>query len=242
MSRKYPNGGDHARAHWARVNSRRYEAWLRTHPAKAREAFQRGTLNWTIDRIELAASKAAQRTRPAASTTNGVAGEIKGAVAAGVTFAGAVSIAKNFHDVSAGKQDLASAAKVMAKDVAAAGASALAVSAAAEGIRWAARTANVGTKLAKGSLPVTIASGAADMAVQAYQGTLTTRTAAVTVARTAGGWAGAKAGAAGGAGIGTFFAPVTGGASIPIGAFVGALVGGLGGSFGAGKAAERALM
>jgi hypothetical protein len=256
MSRKYPySNGSEARAHWARINSRRFEMWRASSPenvAKANDMTLR-SMGWTQERIDMArsvrstknnastASSSAMPMQP--ESTISVTRTVSGAVKAGIIFGGAVSVTKNLHQVVSGGKEFHMAAKDVAIDVAIAGTSSAAIAATAEGIKFAAKATlpNVAKSFVKGSAPVVIASGLIELGVDAYKGELTAKTATVTVARTAGGWAGAEAGAVGGAALGAFFAPVTAGVSIAVCAFIGGIAGGIGGSFGAGKLAELAV-
>lgn len=256
MSRKYPYGnGSEARAHWARVNGRRFDMWAMSSPenaAKANDMTLR-SMGWSEERIDMIKTiRATKNATPAiASTKTQVKIESKvtasqnvsGAVKAGVIVGGAVSVAKNLRHVLSCEKGIHTAAKDVAIDVAIAGTSSAAIAATAEGIKFTVKSAfpNVAKSFIKGSAPVVIASGLVELGVDAYKGELTAKTATITAARTAGGWAGAEAGAMGGAAVGTFLAPVTAGVSVAVCAFIGGIVGGISGSLGAGKLAELAV-
>ena len=255
MSRKYPySNGSEARAHWARVDGRRFDMWEMSsseNTAKASEMRLR-SMGWSqesIDRVTaIRATKSAELTT---SSTTHIQPEprvtatqtVSGAVKAGIIIGGAVSVTKNLHQVLSGGKEIHMAAKNVAIDVAIAGTSSAAIAATAEGIKFAVKSAlpNVAKSFVKGSAPVVIASGLVELGVDAYKGELTVKKSTITAARTAGGWAGAEAGAMGGAAVGAFLAPITAGASIAVCAFIGGIAGGIGGSLGAGKLAELAV-
>ncbi len=117
---------------------------------------------------------------------------VSGAVAAGIIAGGAVSITHNLHQVLTGHKEFQMAAKDVVTDVVTAGASSVVIAGTAEGIKFGIKSAlpNMAKTFVKGSAPVLIASGVVELAVDAYKGNLTTKTATITVARTAGGWAG----------------------------------------------------
>lgn len=256
MSRKYPFGnGSEARAHWARVNGRRFDMWAMSSPenaAKANEITLRSR-GWPQERIDMLKTiRATKNATPAtASTSTSIKTEsqvaasknISGAVKAGVIVGGAVSVTKNLRHVLSCEKEIHTAAKDVAIDVAIAGTSSAAIAATAEGIKFTVKSAlpNVAKSFVKGSSPVAIASGLVELGVDAYKGELTGKSATITAARTAGGWAGAEAGAMGGAAVGAFLAPVTAGVSVAICAFIGGVAGGISGSLGAGKLAELAV-
>ncbi len=252
MSRKYPYGnGSEARAHGARIQGRRCDTWAASSPentAKAKEVLLR---NMGIPQEHTALSN---RIRTARGTPSApvlaqskqkltTSQSISGAVKAGVIAGGAISITQNLHQVLTGHKELKMAAKDVAIDVATAGATSAVIAGAAEGVKFAIKSTlpNVAKSFVKGSAPVVIASGVVELAVDAYKGNLTAKTATITVARTAGGWAGAEAGAVGGAAVGAFLAPVTAGASVVAGAFIGGILGGISGALGFGKLAELAV-
>ena len=181
------------------------------------------------------------RMQPEAKVT--VSQSVSSAVAAGVIVGGAINITQNLHQVLTGHKEFQIAAKDVVTDVVTAGASSVVIAGTAEGIKFGIKSAlpNIAKSFVKGSAPVVIASGVVELAVDAYKGNLTAKTATITVARTAGGWAGAEAGAVGGAAVGAFLATVTAGASVVLCAFIGGILGGIGGSLGGGKLAELAV-
>lgn len=242
MSHKYPyGGGAQARAHWARVDGRRQDFWAVTNPEKARVQFLRRN-GWSEKCIELGRPPPTQHAPSPAqaqirTSRLNVTQSISGAVKAGVIAGGAFSVTKNLHQVLTGNKNLKLASKDVAVDVVVAATSSAVIAGAAEGIKAAAKSAlpNAAKSFVKGSVPVVIAAGALELAVDAYKGTLTVKTASVTVVRTAGGWAGAEIGAATGAALGSVLAPFTAGLSIPILVVLGGLAGGIGGCVGSEK-------
>ncbi|MES1980055.1 MAG: hypothetical protein V4451_18595 [Pseudomonadota bacterium] len=243
MSRRYPyGGGAEARAHWARVDGRRYDFWAAANPEKAREQFLRRS-GWSEKLVDSSRTAPVQQVPSSAqaqirtSRLNNVTQSVSGAVKVGVIAGGAFSVTKNLHQVLTGNKNIKLASKDVAVDVVVAAASSAVIAGAAEGIKAAAKSAlpNAAKSFVKGSAPVVIAAGALELAVDAYKGTLTVKTASVTVVRTAGGWAGAEIGAATGAALGSFLAPFTAGLSIPVLVVLGGLAGGIGGSVGSEK-------
>ena len=184
--------------------------------------------------------RAPQPSRTVSRSVSTSSSQISSGVKTGVIAGGAFSITRNIHHVYKGNKTTGTAVKDVAIDVATAGVSSAGIAITAEGVKIAAKTIapNMAKSLIKGSAPVVMATGMAELVVDAYNGQLTPQSATITIARTAGGWAGAEAGAAGGLAAGTFLAPVTGGISIPVLTILGGIVGGIGGSFGAGKCAE----
>lgn len=180
----------------------------------------------------------APKTRPrlvkkAIAVKSSPAASIGAAVAIGVAINGAVHIAKNIRRYRRGETTAREGVKDAASHVAVSAVTTTGLVLAAEGIKVAARTApQMIQRFAKGSAPITIISGVAEMSVDAYYGRLTKVSAATTVVRTGAAWAGAEAGAVAGAWAGTFFAPVTLGLSVPVGAALGAIAGGFAASTG----------
>lgn len=171
----------------------------------------------------------APKTRPrlvkkAIAVKSSPAASIGAAVAIGVAINGAVHIAKNIRRYRRGETTAREGVKDAASHVAVSAVTTTGLVLAAEGIKVAARTApQMIQRFAKGSAPITIISGVAEMSVDAYYGRLTKVSAATTVVRT---------GAVAGAWAGTFFAPVTLGLSVPVGAALGAIAGGFAASTG----------
>lgn len=242
MSHKYPyGGGAEKRAHWARVDGRRYDFWAAANPQKAQDQLLK-KMGWPKELIELSKTPNAQHSSssiPVQNRTSSVTAtqSVSSAVKVGIVASGAVSMTKNLHQVFTGKKEMKLAAKDVVVDVAIATASSAAIAGTAEGIKFAAKSIlpNAAKSFVKGSIPVVIAAGVLELAVDACKGTLTARTASATVARTAGGWAGAEIGATTGAAFGGMLAPFTAGLSIPILAVLGGLAGGIGGAIGAEK-------
>lgn len=147
---------------------------------------------------------------------------ISAGVKAGIIAGGAFSITRNIHHVYKGNKTTGAAGKDVAIDVATAGVSSAVIAVTTEGIKIVAKTAlpNMAKSFVKGSAPVIIAAGLAEIAVDIYKGQLTAKSAAMSVTRTAGGWAGAE----GGALIGSAICP-------GFGTVIGGIIGGIGGSY-----------
>ncbi|MBR8361360.1 hypothetical protein KDW10_28935 [Burkholderia vietnamiensis] len=136
----------------------------------------------------------------------------------GAIFSGALSTLSASRKVIDGELTLSDAAKVIAKETVGGGIQSAVTSVTAEGVKTVCKrtlSSTVANTVARGAGPMAVAGCVWEVAADAYNGTLTPKTAAKSVTKAAGGWAGAELGAIAGTaicpGIGTALGGIVGG-------------------------------